>query len=253
MGTSAFTGVKYAGVGSIYIKATATGYTSTCSSLISIYRLIGIETPTSTNSGSTTVASLTWSHTIGTNNNRLLVVGTSIPGSVAVSTVTYGGVALTKYSQVLSSGASAELWYLKNPAIGTANIVFTATTSKKLSAGAISYYNVDSSSATPFGTAVTGTGSYAGSWSIDSGTDKRIVDIAMAVVSVSTGDTVAPNLYTNETSLWLTRTSGNPGGTRSTSASSINTNNETYGNLAWSAGTGDVWSHIIVPIQPSGQ
>lgn len=68
----------------------------------------------------------TWSHTC-TGSDRVLVVGTF--GSTADPTsVTYGGVALTKYGTGISVGDAYHLsmWYLLNPASGANDIVVTA-------------------------------------------------------------------------------------------------------------------------------
>ncbi|MCK9351296.1 MAG: SpvB/TcaC N-terminal domain-containing protein [Candidatus Paceibacterota bacterium] len=100
------------------------------------------------------VSSVTFSHTTGSGNNRMLVVGTSIyepgtPGNRVVSGVTYNGASLTKvraddYDSI--SGCS-ELWYLPDPASGSHNVVITLT-------GSVT--NIDSYASTFTGVAQTG-------------------------------------------------------------------------------------------------
>src|SRR5258708_6597863 len=59
---------------------------------------IAFDTASSANTGTATASSLTWSHTVGAaGTNRILIVGVSIRNnsSQTVSSVTYGGTALT--------------------------------------------------------------------------------------------------------------------------------------------------------------
>ena len=86
-----------------------------------------------------------WSHTVGTQSDRLLVVGTN--GSATA--VSYSGRPLTRGTV----SGQASIWYLTNPPSGTATI--TVTGSGTIYAGATNFYNVDQSS--PIGT----TGGYS--------------------------------------------------------------------------------------------
>lgn len=78
----------------------------------------------------------TWSHTVGSISNGILLVLSSVRNSnnsayVHLTGVTYNGVALTKATgspvdgPAASRYLSAEIWYLLNPASGTNNIVAT--------------------------------------------------------------------------------------------------------------------------------
>ena len=103
--------------------------------------------------------SVTWSHTVGAGSNRLLVVLLSDNPTDAVSSVTYGGVALTQLPGahvVGGTGAEVDIWYLKNPASGAANFVATWAAQGYLNAGAVSFSGVDQT--TPLDTPVTATG-----------------------------------------------------------------------------------------------
>lgn len=93
-------------------------------------------------------SSVTFSHTIANKSNRILVVGTEVEddANCTISTVTYGGQALTKINEI-SVGTSMRmcsgLWYLLNPSVGSANIVVTATkVVRGITAGGTSLYNV---------------------------------------------------------------------------------------------------------------
>ena len=97
------------------------------------------------NSGST--ASLTYSYTVGSGANRLLVVNL-IGDTTAddISSVTYGGTALTLVRKVhVPANNWQYLYYLLNPSSGSHNIVITAGSSHYLISQAASWYNVKQS------------------------------------------------------------------------------------------------------------
>jgi uncharacterized repeat protein (TIGR01451 family) len=108
---------------------------------------IGEPDLTSTQSG-TSVSSLTWSHTVSTQNNRILVVGVQSEHSSTVhpTGVTFNGTALTQIGTA-SAGTSTyqnvSLWYLLAPAASTANVVVTWSSAvNNATAGAITLYGL---------------------------------------------------------------------------------------------------------------
>jgi hypothetical protein len=99
----------------------------------------------------TSKASIKFNHTVGTGSNRILIVGTGSRndgGERSVSSITYGGTALTKIAHQDRNGfgnlARAEMWYLVNPPSGKAivNVTWDGTSAHAL-AGAISLFNVN--------------------------------------------------------------------------------------------------------------
>ena len=94
-----------------------------------------------------TAASNTFAHTVGSYNQRLLVVSTSQQQNGVQRTatgVTYDSVGMTKADSLQLAGDSeASLWYLVAPNIGTANVVVTYNGSCGIGAGAASFYNVE--------------------------------------------------------------------------------------------------------------
>lgn len=85
--------------------------------------------------GANANGSMTWAHTVTSGSNRLLLVWlageNATDGNAGTwSGVTYNGAALTKakshYTVEGVATVSAELWYLVNPPVGTADIVATA-------------------------------------------------------------------------------------------------------------------------------
>ena len=94
------------------------------------------------NNGGTT-SSLTYSFTVGTGANRLLLV--NLVGDTAddISSVTYGGTPMTLIGKVQAPSNNWQyLYYLLNPSSGAHNIVVTAGSSHYLISEAASWYNV---------------------------------------------------------------------------------------------------------------
>jgi hypothetical protein len=92
-----------------------------------------------------TTNTTSWSHTVGNGTNRFLEVCTqardTVAGDVAVTAVTANGSPRTKVqADVRTSGGDSfgtEIWYLKNPGVGTNTIAVTW-------AGALAQYGVGS-------------------------------------------------------------------------------------------------------------
>ncbi len=97
-------------------------------------------------------SSVTISHITPSGANRLMMVGISAQQRAAsVTSVTYNGVALTKLGNLShSSQTRIEVWYLKNPSIGTFNVVVSNSQSDNAVVGVKTYSGVDLT--TPFGT-----------------------------------------------------------------------------------------------------
>src|ERR1043166_6895092 len=117
-------------------------------------------------------SSLTWSHTVsasGSDAFLLVSVGT-VEGATSVASVTYGGTALTRTGAItdatgqggaasVAGGGTAltligdstdatgkvrvELWELKAPAAGTADVVVNLAGAAAMSAGATTFFGVD--------------------------------------------------------------------------------------------------------------
>jgi len=110
------------------------------------------------NSGSvsgTNAASLSWSHTVGTAADTVLVVGLATEdtstASLAVSKVTFNGVALTPVPNSIATAGSttldqSQLYYLLNPAPGTHSVAVTFKGAVNgVSAGSVSLSGVQQS------------------------------------------------------------------------------------------------------------
>ena len=95
------------------------------------------------NNGGTST-SLTYSYTVGTNSNRLLLV--NLMGDVTaddISSVTYVGAPMTLVKKVKTPNDRWHyLYYLLSPASGTNNVVITAASAHYLISEAASWYNI---------------------------------------------------------------------------------------------------------------
>lgn len=127
----------------------------------------------------TNVATTTWSHTVGTGANRLLLVGVAFAGTDrSISSITFGGASFT---YVGSSGVNrrVEIWKLLNPTAGTASIIANWNGSKDAVFWSGSFTNVDQS--TPLGTFQSASGSSTTpSVTVSSDTGELVVDILAA-------------------------------------------------------------------------
>ena len=111
-------------------------------------------TSAATTTGST---SLTWSHTVASGSERLLIVSVAISGDdTDITSVTYGGQALTLLetaSQNGGGGVKTQLWYLLAPAEGTADVVIQTGQNTAIVGGATTFFGVDQDQ--PFGATAT--------------------------------------------------------------------------------------------------
>jgi hypothetical protein len=211
---------------------------------------LAVDNTASMNSGAANANPFTWSHTVGTGNNRILVVSTANPGtSVAVSSVTYGGTALTRLSQNLSAGASTEIWYLLNPPSGTATVSVSLASSAKFAGGSVSYRNVHQT--TPFGTPVAATGSGGAISLLVSNT--RPVDWIIDSVAIQTSNTLTPT--SPQTQRWHNGSTGSGPSTGKVTSAGSTLPGTACGDvsLSWTAANNAPWATIGVILRPSAQ
>lgn len=209
----------------------------------------------SNNGEATAATSSTWSHTVGASlSNGILVVSIATrdgSNSDQLATgVTYGGVALTRagFAQYTSGPPiRTELWYLKNPTAGAANIVASFTgTVDHMSCGAVSFSGVDQT--IPFvnniGTqAATGVGDIslavqtivANAWTIDAAYSKTSSDMT---------------IDGSRTSRW--QLSPNTNGDRAASGTYDGVVTPADTTHTWATNPDDDLAYIIGVLRPSG-
>ena len=130
-----------------YTGTTPTSFTGATRGTGSI-ATIAFDAASSSNLGDN-VTNLTWAHTVtALGSNRILVVGVSIRGTNAVSTVTYAGTPLTlvgAQNETTNDNARVEIWQIVAPATGANNIVvdFGVGNNTRFVVGAVSLTGVD--------------------------------------------------------------------------------------------------------------
>ncbi len=124
-----------------------------------------------------TGTSLTWDHE-ATGNNRIILVhvGMENGSSQTVSSITYGGTALTfKGAQSNGTTVRTETWSLVAPATGIKSVVVNFSASVTATAYSVSYTGVSQSA--PLGTYASATGNSATpSVNVSSATGELVVD-----------------------------------------------------------------------------
>ena len=182
-------------------------------------------------------ATSTWNHTVGTGNNRLLIVDVAVENATTVSSVTYGGQPLTLLSG-LTNTVRAEMWYMINPPSGTAAIVVTTSTTIRFMNSAASYSGVHQT--VPFGTPVTATGSGN---SASATVSSAVGEIVHDVVSQQ-GGYQTPTVGANQIQRHgATSGSGGGFGSREAGAASV--------QMSWTWGSARAFAQIAVAIKPA--
>ncbi len=120
--------------------------------------------------------SMTWSHTVAAGDNRAMFVTLAIHGlGAGVSSVTYGGVALTQVGRTAGNHA-VEIWRLASPTVGTANVAVSFGGSTAVAGGAVVYNGVDLAAPTSGYAGATGTGTSA-TVNVSSATGDLVLDV----------------------------------------------------------------------------
>ncbi len=129
-------------------------FRSYASAFSSAYNTVSFDSANSTTISGSSITTMSWKHTTGAGNDRILLVTIDTSRSnggnpKTVSSVTYDGVALTKAAEVAYSSdprIQSYLYYLVNPSSGakTIDVVFSSgSTSMQAVAGSVTYTNVN--------------------------------------------------------------------------------------------------------------
>lgn len=187
----------------------------------------------------------TWSHTVGTGDNRLLVVLIGTHNVELVTGVTYGGVSLTLAKEQNGSYRDARIYYLTNPTSGAANIIVSGTfTSYGCACCAISFEEVLQSAPIRGVAGVNGT-SYTPSLNISSAVLDVVIDV-VCLISSGTSSAYVPGSGQTERFDFRAKSGGaSVGVSTKNGASSVNT--------SWTAsGMGDGnYAMVSVSIVPA--
>ena len=192
---------------------------------------------------------LTWSHTVASQSERLLMVGISTGfagGTGGVASVTYDGLPLTFLGRQIKTGGTldvtAQIWYLLDPPTGANNVVVTSSVSFTLATvvGANSWYGVNSD--TPFGTLVGANGSdTTPTVTVTTAATEEIMD----VVAVDGDRTMAEGA--SQTERW---DASQTDGSNIIAGASSTQDGVNGGVMSWTI-TDDQWATLAVSIKPA--
>jgi uncharacterized repeat protein (TIGR01451 family) len=241
------------------VDPVATGATTTLSTTVlggsssGSVTVVGAATTGKANS----TASLSFSHTIGSGANRLMLVGISFEcsgvscGSSAtptISAVNFAGNALTRVGGAFANGndTQVDIWRLFNPPANlTGNVTVTLSAATPVVAGAITFAGADQSQSLTF-TGANGNGGTLQVTSIPSAAGELI----FSTVSWDGTLTVA-NISTSGTTQWRVRTDANDGANAGqTGAAGAKTAVSASETMTATPSTGD-WAIGAVSIEPA--
>ena len=193
----------------------------------------------------TGASSLSFSHSIASGGDGILIVTVSYKAkNVSVTSVTYGGVGLTLLGFSEYSGGDdtrTEMWMLKNPTTGTANVVIAASQNNQIYiASATNFFGVDQTTSTGSYVAATGSGG-AMSVTVASAVGELVID-SVGGRAVSSGTVGA-----NQTQLSSYTTGG--GGSDVFHASSIESGASSV-TMSWTAGSTE-WAAGAISLKPA--
>ena len=168
---------------------------------------------------STPAVSANFSQTVTAGSNQVLLVTMATGhGGVSATSVTYGGVALTKLGGIRQTydASYTEMWYLVNPNVGSATVSISLNTSATLYARAMVLTGVDQS--TPFNTACTATGASTSiTCSANTSGAGVVVSLLRSSAAYSSMGSEQVSVYGNETPPAYTSVSVKPTTTSTTS------------------------------------
>ena len=200
---------------------------------------IAVDDTSSASTASGGASSLTFSQTVNSGSDSILIVEVAVKGGSAtdpVTSVTYDGQSLTLLGSANTANSmSADIWYLLNPTVGTANVNVTLNGSNHFVASATDYFGVNQT--TPFGTLETATGTSSSSPSVTlaSAAGQLVVD---SLVAQGDAQTITPSA-SGQTQLWSQATgtaAGDAlgGGSYQSGAASV--------TMSWAEGTNQSWA-----------
>src|SRR2546430_4600330 len=100
----------------------------------------------STSNYEASLSTYNWTHVVGTNSNRLLIVGVSTFAAGTVTSITWNPGAsqnLAKLRADVNGVYNSEVWYIVAPNSGSGTVTVNLSASVTSIAGAASWWNVD--------------------------------------------------------------------------------------------------------------
>lgn len=207
---------------------------------------ITVDATSSAAGSAVTQASLSCTHVVGT-GATLLIAGTVNTTNTTVASVKLGSTNLTKLTSIANgTSREVELWYLINPTVGSGTLTVTWSVSARGCLGGVSFLGTDTG--TPFGTAVTATGSAS-----PSSVTVTAADLTLDVFGIANGNLITITVDGSQTQ--QLNVTENTGAGSNTAVLGIST--KVAGTaMKWTqSGSGAPvgWAAIGVPINAGGQ
>ncbi len=194
-------------------------------------------------------SSMSWQHTTGNGNSRLLIVTVDIFNSggspKTISSITYGGVALTQSTTVqytTNPQILSYLYYLVNPSSGSKTIAVSFSGTTTAIGGSITYANVDQTNPLQTASVNKGSSQSQSATLTASGTNNKILFGHMSAYRTSNDYTVTDQ----QTTRWSTT-----GGSYFKGYGSEKTVTSGSVSMTWSTSKTASWTAIAAVVQPS--
>jgi hypothetical protein len=202
--------------------------------------------------------SLSWSHTTGAGNDRILLVSvdafTRSGAPTTVSSVFYGPTQITQSLTSMDSGTRVRsyVYYLLNPDSGTKTIAVTFGSSTVATGGSVSYSNVNQTSPIAASNVANGTGASSQTISLNAlGSYSKLLFGHMA--SQATSSYTANDNGGGQQNRWSQTGSYSHGGTNYYYQGRGSDKSVTSGsvNVGWTTTASVNWAGIAVLLQPT--
>lgn len=209
------------------------------------YAAVTVDATSNVVTSTRTATSASWSHTVGTGSNRMLVVGVSLVDTSTnnVTGITYGSVALTRIGTVSRTSSSyryiTEIWYLLSPASGTDTITVNVANTASIVAGAVSFAGVNLGD--PIGAFVSANGS-SRTPSVNATTVAG--DVVIDTMTTRGGRTCT--VGSGQTAQWNPTSAGGSGYAKGQGSTKLAAGGST--TMSWSINQSSNWTIGAVPI-----
>jgi hypothetical protein len=207
---------------------------------------ITVDSSSSVVTATNTATTASWSHTVGTGSNRILVVGISMVSATTTNTVTsvsYGGSAMSRIGTVNRIATilyRTEIWYMRSPPSGTSTITVNLSNGASITAGATSFAGVNLSD--PLGSFVSATGINSSLPTVNATTVAG--DMVIDTVNTRGGRTLT--VGAGQTVRWNPSSAGGDGWSKGAGSTELATGGTT--TMSWRISKKSYWTIGAVPI-----
>jgi hypothetical protein len=193
--------------------------------------------------------SLSWSHTVGSGSEGVVIVAVSTRTAATISSVTFGGTDITSNligSSVYSGYSAVYMYYMKNPSVGSNTVEVTQTGSVRFVGASTSFFNVDQT--TPFGTFVPGTG-YNDYPSVN--VTKAAGQVVVAVLASPNSVAADKGIANHQVERWDRATADGTPANNIRGAGALATGSGASASIQWDLGASTHWAIGGVAVRPT--